>query len=277
MSSEKSYSVQVRKSSERGSANLGWLNSYHTFSFASYYDPKFDGFHSFRVLNEDRVLPRQGFGTHGHAEYEIFSYVVRGGLLHKDSMGNVETIKRGDIQYTSAGTGIRHSEYNASSTEIVHFLQLWVKPDTARLKPSYQTQSFSDADKLNQLRLVIAPPAEAKEKKVITMHQDVRMYASILEPGKSVSFSLAPGRDAYLHVIQDATDFDKEANQVGLKVGGQGIQLASGDGAFLLSEASAKSPAEIQLTGNGQAGAKTEFVLLDIAKKAKGSVQVDDD
>lgn len=149
-----SLEIKVRKSADRGHARpTKWLNSYHTFSFANYYDPAFDGFHTLRVLNEDRVAPSQGFGAHGHDNFEIFSYVVSGTLHHRDSLRNNEYLTRGAVQFTSAGTGIRHSEMNGSDSEMVHFLQMWVEPSKEGLKPNYQTKHFSDAEKLNKLRV----------------------------------------------------------------------------------------------------------------------------
>jgi len=253
----------VRKSSERGSANHGWLNSYHTFSFSSYYDPKFANFHSLRVINEDRVSPSEGFGTHGHSNAEIFSYVVSGALSHRDSIGNKEILKRGEVQFTSAGTGISHSEFNGSDTDYVHFLQIWVRPRANGLKPNYQTRNFSDSEKHGKLRLIVSPDGQEKS---VQINNDIKVYASILKPGEQVQHTVAAGRDAYVHVVQDATSFDSEANLAGLTV--NGTLLAGGDGAFLRTPtANGGGDGSLTLVGSSKAGGKpVEFLLFDVKK-----------
>lgn len=222
------FLTQLRKSSDRGHANHGWLNTYHTFSFAGYHDSKYSNFHSLRVINEDRVVGGEGFGTHPHSEYEIFSYVVSGALRHQDSMGNNEIIGRGTVQFTSAGRGISHSEYNASEDELVHFIQMWVKPNQRGLKPSYQTKSFTDAEKRGALRVIVSPDGRERSVKI---HQQFSLYASLLAKDETVSLRTDPKYDYYVHVIQDVSDFAKEHNQVSLKVNGEALR--SGDGMFL--------------------------------------------
>jgi redox-sensitive bicupin YhaK (pirin superfamily) len=169
--------ITIRKAKERGHANHGWLNTYHTFSFANYYDPKHMGFRSLRVINEDRVSPGNGFGTHGHRDMEIITYVLEGALEHKDSIGTGSVIERGDVQRMSAGTGIRHSEFNHSKTEPVHFLQIWLLPETEGLPPSYEQQNFSPAKTPGKLQLVAA--RDGREG-AVTVHQDVDLYAAVL-------------------------------------------------------------------------------------------------
>ncbi|CAJ0765900.1 18535_t:CDS:2, partial [Entrophospora sp. SA101] len=186
---------ELRKSGDRGHDNHGWLDTYHTFSFASYFDPKYQSFGSLRVINEDIVKPNTGFGAHPHREFEIFSYIISGELQHKDSMGNVEILKRGDIQFTTAGTGITHSEYNIHPSKSVHFLQIWVKPNQSHLKPAYYTKSFPDTVKLNNLTHTISPfndkvhngDVDENSKNTIGIHSDFHMFASLLEPNKKVA------------------------------------------------------------------------------------------
>lgn len=223
------FSTQIRRSLDRGHANHGWLNSFHTFSFAGYHHPKFNNFHSLRVINEDRVVGGEGFGSHPHSEFEIFSYVVNGALRHQDSLGHNEVIPRGTVQFTSAGRGLSHSEYNASPSELVHFIQMWVKPNQRGLTPSYQTKSFSDASKRNQLRVVVSPDGRDDS---VQIHQDFSLYASLLGRDESVSIEHPdPAYDYYVHVIQDASGFESERNEVSVKVNGQA--LYGGDGMFL--------------------------------------------
>jgi len=262
--------VTLRPSAKRGHADHGWLNTYHTFSFASYYDARFTNFHALRVLNEDRVSPGRGFGTHPHREAEIWSYPVRGALLHKDSMGNNEIIGRGTIQFTSAGTGISHSEYNGSEKEMVHFLQLWARPNKSGLKPGYQTKSFSDKDKEGKLCLVLAP-FEAKDKKeeTVGINADLRMYATLLKTGESVSLDVEDNHEVYVHLIQDSTGFDTEANKVGIDV--CGTKLSGGDGAFLTRK-DEKSPLKLTITGANAQGAdvRAEVLVIDVLATDKG-------
>jgi len=267
--------IKLRKSEDRGHAEHGWLNSYHTFSFASYFEPAFANFHSFRVLNEDRVEPSEGFPTHPHSEFEIFSYVQRGALRHNDSMGNTEVLGRGAVQFTSAGTGIRHSEFNASDKDYVHFLQMWVKPSKSGLKPSYQTRIFPDSSKRNQLRLIVAPDgvtdfkdAQAQEVPAVRIGQDVRVYASLLAPGERVALDVAPGRDAYVHLIQDTTGFDTEAKKTAIKINGQQL-LKGGDGAFVF-HTKKEDPIRLTIEGAATDGSSlAEFLVFDVAQQHK--------
>ena len=183
--------INLRKSHERGHANHGWLDSYHTFSFADYYDPAEMGFSSLRVINEDRVAPKGGFPTHPHRDMEIVTYILDGELAHQDSMGNGSVIRVGDVQRMSAGTGIRHSEFNGSEKQPVHLLQIWIEPDTTGLAPSYEQKHFSRAEKQGVFRLVAS--RDGREGSV-TIHQDAYVYASLLDGADKVSRALAPGR-----------------------------------------------------------------------------------
>ena len=191
--------VTLRKSDERGYANHGWLKSYHSFSFAGYYAAEHMGFGPLRVINEDRVQPAQGFGTHGHRDMEIISYVLDGGLAHKDSMGNGSVIRPGDVQRMSAGTGVRHSEYNASEVDPVHFLQIWIEPAERGIAPSYEEKRFDADSKRGRLRLIASPDGAEGS---VTIHQDARLYASILDGADRVEHRVAPGRRAYAHVVK---------------------------------------------------------------------------
>jgi len=188
---------QVRRAAERGHAEHGWLDSWHTFSFADYYDPAHMGFRALRVINEDRVAPGKGFGTHGHRDMEIVSYVLGGALEHKDSIGTGSVIRPGDVQRMTAGAGVSHSEYNASKTDPVHFLQIWILPESRSLTPSYEQTSFGAEQKQGRLRLVAS--REGRDGSV-TVHQDVAIYAGIFGPGESATLALAKGRHAWVHV-----------------------------------------------------------------------------
>jgi quercetin 2,3-dioxygenase len=205
----------VRYSEERGKANHGWLDSRHTFSFGHYHDPKHMGFGPLRVINEDRVKPGAGFPTHGHSDMEIISYVLEGELAHKDSLGTGSVIRPGDVQVMSAGTGIRHSEFNASDKNPVHFLQIWVMPDKEGVKPRYDQKTFSDAEKHGKLRLVASP--DGSEGSVL-IHQDARIYASILDDGTEVGHTLAPGRGAWIQVAREAVKVNGEELRAGASV-----------------------------------------------------------
>ena len=191
--------LQIRKSEERGLANHGWLNSRHSFSFGHYYDPKHVGFGPLIVINEDKVAPGQGFGTHPHRDMEIISYVLDGALEHKDSMGNGSVLHYGDVQRMSAGTGVRHSEYNHSRTDGVHFLQIWIQPNVTGIPPSYEEKNFKPESKLGQLRLVAS--GDGRDGSVL-IHQDASIYASILTGSDSLKHELAAKRIAYVHVIR---------------------------------------------------------------------------
>jgi len=188
---------ELRKSNERGLADHGWLKSRHSFSFADYYDPKYMGFGVLRVINEDRVAPGKGFGTHGHTDMEIISYVLAGQLAHRDSMGTGSVIVPGDVQRMSAGTGVRHSEMNASTKDPVHFLQIWIQPAVLGIPPSYEQKHFPPAEMRGKLRLVVA--ADGSEG-AVTLHQDVRLYAGRFDAAEEATLSLAASRRGYVHV-----------------------------------------------------------------------------
>ena len=189
--------MQIRRSHERGHANHGWLDSYHSFSFAHYYDPDWMGFSVLRVINEDVIAPAQGFGMHSHDNMEIITYILQGNLAHKDSLGNVEVIKQGHVQRMTAGTGIRHSEFNASDTDPVHLLQIWILPNQQNLPPSYEDKFFTDAQKLNQWCLLAS---ENGENDSLTVHQDMALYAAKLREQKQLEYALKDRRCAYLQV-----------------------------------------------------------------------------
>jgi redox-sensitive bicupin YhaK (pirin superfamily) len=191
--------LQVRKSNERGYADHGWLKSFHTFSFADYHDPEHMGFGSLRVINDDRVQPGKGFGTHGHRDMEIITYILEGALAHKDSMGNGSTIVPGDVQRMSAGKGVMHSEFNASDSELVHLLQIWIEPNVTGIRPSYEEKHFDAASKRGRLRLIAS--SDAREGSVL-MHQDAAVYAALLDGAERIRHELAPARKAYVHVAR---------------------------------------------------------------------------
>ncbi|QJR16117.1 pirin family protein [Usitatibacter palustris] len=191
--------MDIRRANERGHADHGWLNSFHSFSFADYYDPAHMGFGSLRVINEDRVQPGKGFGTHGHRDMEIVSYVLEGALAHKDSMGNGSVIRPGDVQRMTAGTGVQHSEFNASDKEPVHFLQIWIEPSARGVKPGYEEKHFDAASKRGALRLIASN--DGREGSVL-IHQDASLYATILDGADTVEHKVAAGRRAYVHVIR---------------------------------------------------------------------------
>jgi hypothetical protein len=224
-----------RKAAERGHFNFGWLNTYHTFSFGDYYDEQHMGFRSLRVINEDRVQPGRGFPTHGHRDMEIISYVLNGALGHKDSLGNGSVIRPGDLQRMSAGTGVRHSEYNNSADEPVHFLQIWLIPSEQGIKPSYQQQTYSNEEKRGRLRLIVSPDGS---KGSVSVHQDARLYAALVEPGQEISHQLEPARHGWLQVARGAVALN-------------GQPLEAGDGAAISQETSlriaAVEPSEILL------------------------------
>jgi len=211
--------IVVIKSEDRGRTQIDWLDSQHTFSFGEYYDPQRMGFGPLRVINEDRVAPGGGFATHSHRDMEIISYVLEGGLQHKDSMGNGSVIRVGDVQHMSAGTGVRHSEFNASDAEPVHFLQIWILPEREGLPPRYNQKSFPAKEKTGRLRLVASLGGRDGS---VAIQRDVDIYATILEPGGSVQHQLAEGRAAWAQVISGAVTINGE-------------RLEAGDGAGLLS------------------------------------------
>ena len=191
--------IKIRKSQERGYADHGWLKSFHSFSFANYYDPAHMGWGNLRVINEDRVAAGAGFGTHGHRDMEIISYVVSGALAHKDSMGNGASIPPGDIQRLSAGRGITHSEYNHSKDQTTHFFQIWIEPDTHGVEPGYEQKHFSDSEKRGCLRLVASPDGANNS---VRLHADAALYAGLFAQGEQASLSLNPQRKAYVHVVR---------------------------------------------------------------------------
>lgn len=209
-------SLEFRRANERGDANHGWLHSRHTFSFANYFDPKWQGFRNLLVINDDRVDAGEGFPTHGHRDMEIVSYVLEGALEHKDSMGTGSVIRPGDIQRMSAGTGVRHSEYNASNTDSVHFLQIWIHPKERGAPPGYEQKTFSDDDKRGRLRVVASPNARDGS---ITIHADAEIHAGIFEDGHRATYEVKPGRSAWIHVASGS-----------VKVGGE--KLVEGDAAY---------------------------------------------
>ena len=202
---------EIRRSNERGYADHGWLKSFHTFSFADYFDPQHVEFGALRVINEDRVAPGQGFGAHGHRDMEIISYVLEGQLAHKDSTGSESTIRPGDVQRMSAGTGVRHSEFNASDKELVHFLQIWIEPNVRGITPSYEEKRFDEQSKRGQLRLIASPDARDGSVKI---HQDAEVYAALLDGGEAVEFK--PRRElAYIHVARGELAVNGERLQAG--------------------------------------------------------------
>ena len=190
---------QIRRSNERGYADHGWLKSFHTFSFANYFDPEHVEFGALRVINEDRVSPGQGFGAHGHRDMEIISYVLEGALAHKDSTGSESTIRPGDVQRMSAGRGVVHSEYNPSKNEGVHFLQIWIQPDQRGIEPSYEEKRFAPEDKRGKLRLIASPD---RAEGSVLIHQDARIYAGLFDGAETAAFTVQPGRRVYLHVAR---------------------------------------------------------------------------
>ena len=204
--------MQVRASQDRGHANHGWLDSYHSFSFASYHDAKRMGFSVLRVINEDVIAPAQGFGTHSHRDMEIITYVLQGNLAHKDSMGNVETIKQGHVQRMTAGTGVSHSEFNASDSEPVHLLQIWILPNQQALTPSYEDKFFSDAQKLNQWCLLAS---EKGNQGSLIVHQDMQLFATKLGERKNLDYVLKDKRSAYLQVASGSVQINQQQLNAG--------------------------------------------------------------
>jgi hypothetical protein len=191
----------IRRSEERGFADHGWLKSFHTFSFADYFDPKHVEFGPLRVINEDRVQAGAGFGTHAHRDMEIVSYVLEGELAHKDSMGNGSTIRPGDVQRMSAGRGVRHSEFNPSAEQGVHFLQIWIQPSARNIEPSYEESRFAAEEKRGRLRLIVSPD---RAQGSLLIHQDARIHAGLFDAGESAEFTVKPGRWVYVHLARGA-------------------------------------------------------------------------
>src|SRR5262249_25292311 len=238
--------ITVRPGSERGHFDHGWLDTYHTFSFASYHDPRHMGFRSLRVINEDRVQPAEGFGTHAHRDMEILTWVLEGALEHKDSMGNGSVIRPGDIQRMSPGTGVTHSEFNPSRKELVHLLQIWLLPSQRGLTPSYEEKRFEPESRRGVLRLIAARDGRDG---AVDIHQDADLWTALLEPTEAVRHPLAAGRHAWLHVARG-------------KVTANGTKLEAGDGAALSSEPS----------DEGKATDRAEVLLFDLSKSAKRNV-----
>jgi len=225
--------TELRPGNERGHARHGWLESYHSFSFADYYDPRHLGYGALRVINEDRVQPGTGFGTHGHRDMEILSYVLEGALGHKDSMGNGSTIVPGDVQRMSAGSGVRHSEFNEDRAGITHFLQIWIEPRATGIAPSYEQRHFAASEKRGRLRLIASPDGAGGSVRV---HQDVRLYAGLFEGAERAAHALAPGRKAYIHVARGRLSVNGQPLAAGdaLKTDAHAIELARGEGAEVL-------------------------------------------
>jgi len=233
--------LTLRRAEDRGHSDLGWLNSHHTFSFGGYSDPRHMGFRALRVINDDRVAAGKGFGAHGHRDMEILSYVVDGRLAHKDSMGEAHELGPNEVQAMSAGNGVIHSEYNASDTEPTHFLQIWIMPAEKNIAPSYQQFAYDPAEKRGRLRLMAGPDAQNGAARI---HQDARMYASVLAAGETVTSPLAPGRHAWVQCVTG----DAEVN---------GLAIKAGDGVAVSDER------DVVLRGAGASGA--ELLLFDLA------------
>jgi redox-sensitive bicupin YhaK (pirin superfamily) len=229
--------ITIRRAADRGHADHGWLDTNHTFSFADYYDPNFMGFRSLRVINEDRVKAGVGFGTHAHRDMEIISYVLEGTLAHRDSMGTGSVIKPGEVQRMSAGRGVTHSEMNPSPDEGVHFLQIWIMPAERGIEPSYEQKKFEDSERRNTLRLVASPDASEGS---VTIHQDVRLYATLLDDGASVTHEFQPDRYGWVQVTRGEVEVN-------------GQKLQAGDGAAITAEAS------VTISGHG-----AEVLLFDL-------------
>ncbi|MDJ0592747.1 MAG: pirin family protein [Pleurocapsa sp. MO_226.B13] len=239
--------ITVRPAHERGNANFGWLDSRHTFSFGNYYDPNHMGFASLRVINEDKVRPGKGFGTHSHRDMEIISYVLEGELAHKDSIGNGSTIRPGDVQRMSAGTGIAHSEFNASDTNPVHFLQIWILPEQEGIKPSYEQKHFTLDEKQGKLRLVASPDGRDNS---VTIHQDANLYVAALNKGDRINHSTNKNRSLWIQIAKGSAEIS-------------GKVLQAGDGAAITQET------EIAMSSTSYAIAATtdhtEILLFDLA------------
>ncbi len=225
--------ISVRLAAARGYANTGWLDTYHSFSFADYYDPEQMGFSTLRVLNEDRIAPGAGFPTHPHRDMEIITYIIEGVLEHKDSMGNGSVIRAGDVQRMTAGTGVSHSEYNHSQTDPVHLLQIWILPSQKRLQPGYEQIRIESDDKTGRLRLLASPDGRDGS---VTIHQDTTVTTAILKAGDSISYQIAPGRQVYIQLAQGELDVN-------------GKSLHAGDGARVTNEArlSLSTPASAEV------------------------------
>lgn len=213
--------LTLRRSNDRGHADHGWLQSFHSFSFGGYHDPAHMGFGNLRVINEDRIAPGTGFGTHGHRDMEIVSYVLEGNLAHRDTLGNVQGIPPGDVQRMSAGKGVQHSEFNHADDQTTHFLQIWIEPNVTGIPASYEQKTFAPADKRGRLQLVAAPDGA---QGAVTIHADARMYAGLFDGAEAASLPLDPKRKAYVHLVRGELDVN-------------GSRLAAGDAARIEGEA----------------------------------------
>jgi redox-sensitive bicupin YhaK (pirin superfamily) len=225
---------EIRRGNERGYADHGWLKSFHTFSFADYFDPKHVEFGALRVINEDRVSPGQGFGAHGHRDMEIISYVLDGALAHKDSTGSESTIRPGDVQRMSAGRGVVHSEYNPSKTHGVHFLQIWIQPNVRGIEPSYEEKRFTTEEKRGRLRLIASPD---RAEGSVLIHQDARVYAGLFDGAESATLAVQPNRRVYVHVARGSVSANGERLDAGdaLKLEGVAdLHIAGGDDAEVI-------------------------------------------
>ena len=231
--------MHIRRSQERGFADHGWLKSYHSFSFANYYDPRFMGWGNLRVINEDRVAPGMGFGTHGHRDMEIISVVLSGNLAHQDSMGNVETIPAGDVQRMSAGTGVTHSEFNHSQNTETHFLQIWIEPSQRGIAPSYEQITLNPEEKAGQLKLIASSD---RGQGGLLINADARLFIGQFDGAQTANLAIDPKRKAYVHLIRGRLNVN-------------GLALAGGDGLMIESES------EVALEGGDQA----EVLLFDLA------------
>jgi len=230
--------IEIRRSAERGTGEHGWLHSRHSFSFAEYQDPEHVHFGPLRVINEDRVAPGGGFGTHGHRDMEIVSYVLEGALAHKDSTGSSSVIRPGDVQRMSAGSGVRHSEFNASSSEPVHFLQIWIIPDIVGIAPSYEEKHFTSQDRRGRLCLIASPN---QSEGSVLMHQDARVYAGLFDAPERATFEIRDGRQCYVHVARGAVHV-------------AGLHLEAGDGLKVTD------PGEFEI----REGKAAEVLLFDL-------------
>ena len=226
--------ITLRRSQERGYADHGWLKSYHSFSFAGYYDPAHMGWGNLRVINEDRIAPGTGFGTHGHRDMEIISYVLQGELAHQDSMGNVKGIPPGEVQRMSAGRGVMHSEFNHAPNQTTHFLQIWIEPNLTGIAPSYEQKAFAEADKRGQLRLVASPDGADGS---VTIHADAAMYAGLFDGDETAELALNPARRGYVHLVRGELEVNGQRLQAGdaaLLQGESRVTLANGHDAEVL-------------------------------------------
>lgn len=225
--------TELRRAAERGYADHGWLRSFHSFSFADYHDPRHMGYGPLRVINEDRVQAGAGFGTHGHRDMEIISYVLDGALAHKDSMGNGSTIVPGDVQRMSAGTGVRHSEFNENKSGVTHFLQIWIEPSVRGIAPEYEQKHFSPDEKRGRLRLIASPDGAESS---VRIHQDARVYAGLFDGAERARHELAAGRKAYLHVARGTITVNGERLSAGdaLKTDARALDLNAGERAEVL-------------------------------------------